>query len=642
MEKEEYHKKCLALLQPPTYMPLPAKDPTKKVERRVTEVLKQLQEEEAIEKTLFDKLRPNLCRAPRFYGLPKIHKPNNPLRPIVSAIGSPTYHLAKFITSNISPLMGNTSSFVKNAKHFSDMVSSESVTEQEAMVSFDVQSLFTNVPIDKALEVINRRLAEDETLEDRSSLTPGQVTMLLGICLKTTYFMYHQQFYEKAEGAAMGSPVSPVVANIFMEFMEEVAISTSPSPVRFWKRYVDDTFCFLQKTAVDEVLQHLNTISPTIKFTVEQEKDGQLPFLDALVFRKEDGSLEIGVHRKPTHTDRHLPYRSHHPPHVKKGVVRTMIKRARDITTEDHLLHKELRHLRMTLPGNGYPKNWIKLDRYTGEENGGADKTDEEEQKPLATATIPYIQGLSENIRRLLRDYNIRTAFKSSWTLGRLLTKVKDPVPPEERTGVVYKIGCICGDVYIGETSRSMSTRIKEHKAACRLGKFERSAVAEHAWQDGHSIEWDNAEILDTATGFISRRTKEALHIKLRTTPTCRMNRDEGRDLSPIWLSTLRDVTKLGEATRPRLSRTRSQQQRSFQPHRVSNRKGQSMQNKFVSVVSSRPTLGKIETTLQIGYALRNVREKAILNHKPKYKKWLRDQNYVHRGRRTSCQVYHF
>ena len=106
----------------------------------------------------------------------------------------------------------------------------------------------------------------------------------------------------------------------------------------------------------------------------------------------------------------------------------------------------------MTLPENGYLKNWIKLDRYTGEENEEADKTDEEALKPLATATIPYVQGLSENIRRLLRDYNIRTAFKSSWILGRMLTKVKDPVPLEERTGVVYKIGCICGNTYIGET----------------------------------------------------------------------------------------------------------------------------------------------------------------------------------------------
>ena len=138
----------------------------------------------------------------------------------------------------------------------------------------------------------------------------------------------------------------------------------------------------------------------------------------------------------------------------------------------------------------------------------------------------------------------------------------------EERTGVIYKIGCICGDVYIRETSQTMSTRIKEHKAACRLANFKRSAVAEHTWQDGHSIDWDSVEILDTATGYISRRTKEALRIKLQTTSTCRMNRDEGRELSPIWLSTLRDVTKLGDTTRQRSSRPRSQQQqRSFQPH---------------------------------------------------------------------------
>ena len=289
---------------------------------------------------------------------------------IVSAIGSPTYQLAKFVTSIISPLVGNNSSSVKNAKHFSEMISSEVVSEQEVMVSFDVQSLFTSVPIDKALEVINRRLTDDGTLEDRSTLTPGQVTMLLGVCLKTTYFIYHQQFYEQAEGAAMGSPVSPVVANIFMEFVEEVAINTSPSPLRFWKRYVDDTFCFLQKTAVDEVLQHLNSISPTIKFTVEQEKDGRLPFLDALVFRKVDGSIEIGVYRKPTHTDHHLSYKSHHPLHVKKSVVRTMIKRARDITTGDHLLDKELRHLKVTLPGNGYPKRWITLNEHREQKNG--------------------------------------------------------------------------------------------------------------------------------------------------------------------------------------------------------------------------------------------------------------------------------
>ena len=136
------------------------------------------------------------------------------------------------------------------------------------MVSFDVQSLFTSVPTDKALDVITRRLIEDETLEDGSTLTPGQVTMLLGIYLKATYFMYPPTVLQTNRRGSIGLPSLFCSCQHLYGVEEEVAIGTFPSPVRFWKRYVADTFCFLQKTAVDEVLQHLNTISPTIKFTV--------------------------------------------------------------------------------------------------------------------------------------------------------------------------------------------------------------------------------------------------------------------------------------------------------------------------------------------------------------------------------------
>ena len=76
--------------------------------------------------------------------------------------------------------------------------------------------------------------------------------------------------------------------------------------------------------------------------------------------------------------------------------------------------------------------------------------------------------------------------------LGRILTRVKDPTPPEERPGVIYKIKCICGDFYVGETGRNLTTRVKEHKAACRLAAFNRSAVAEHTWQEGHEIKWND------------------------------------------------------------------------------------------------------------------------------------------------------
>ena len=153
MDMEQYDGKIKDILQPPTYKRI-NRDRTSKTTKRVTGTLKSLLVKHNITPTLFDKLKPRDSRAPRFYGLPKIHKPETPLRPIVSAIGSPTYQLAKYVTSLISPLSGNFDTFVQNSKHFSEILSTETIHEDEIMVSFDVKSLFTNVPGDTALEVI--------------------------------------------------------------------------------------------------------------------------------------------------------------------------------------------------------------------------------------------------------------------------------------------------------------------------------------------------------------------------------------------------------------------------------------------------------------------------------------------------------
>ena len=214
------------------------------------------------------------------------------------------------------------------------------------------------------------------------------------------------------------------------------------------------------------------------------------------------------------------------------------MKRAEEVTTTEDLKKKEMRHLVATLRGNGYPANMVKPMQRKKDvtPNDG-----EEERKPLTTAIIPYTQGLSEQIKRVLRTYNIRTAFRSGVSLANLLTKVKDPVLPEDREGVVYKIRCLCGDFYIGQTGRNTNTRIKEHKAACRLAKFESSAVAEHAWQDGHIIEWDQVEIVDTATATNERLVKEAIHIRLAPRG-CRINREEGRELSLLWMNAVRSA----------------------------------------------------------------------------------------------------
>ena len=130
----------------------------------------------------------------------------------------------------------------------------------EILVSFDVSSFFTNVPVDEAISIIRRILGEDRTLGDRTSLSLELIAELLGMCLKSTYFSYGGNFYEQKEGAAMGSPVSAVVANLYMEFFEELALETAPTRPRLWKRYVDDTFCILRKGSTEELLHHLNGV----------------------------------------------------------------------------------------------------------------------------------------------------------------------------------------------------------------------------------------------------------------------------------------------------------------------------------------------------------------------------------------------
>ena len=134
----------------------------------------------------------------------------------------------------------------------------------EVMVSLDVKSLFTNVPVQEAVEVVYKKLKEDETLIEKTSLSAERVRDLLQMCLSSTYFSYESVFYEQLDGAAMGSPVSAVVANLFMEFFENLALSTSPVKPSMWKRYVDDILCFLKKGGEKDFLDHINGIRPSL------------------------------------------------------------------------------------------------------------------------------------------------------------------------------------------------------------------------------------------------------------------------------------------------------------------------------------------------------------------------------------------
>ena len=150
------------------------------------------------------------------------------------------------------------------------------------LVSFDVKSLFTSIPLELAIESVKESLAN---YSDELPIPKEEVIDLLILCLQSTFFQYDGNFYQQLHGTAMGSPVSVVVAEIVMQRLEEKALATYTNSPPFWFRYVDDTLTSLHKDEKNNFLEHLNQQNPSIQFTIEPELNGKIAFLDCRVIR---------------------------------------------------------------------------------------------------------------------------------------------------------------------------------------------------------------------------------------------------------------------------------------------------------------------------------------------------------------------
>ena len=325
------------------------------------------------------------------YELPKVHKEQIPMRPIVSTIGSPTYRLAKELSRILTSLLGKNSYTVMNSSDFVHRIRDVHIDQGDQLISLDVTSLFTQVPVDDALNVLKEKLNDDRTQEERTSIPVAQVMQLTELCLRSTYFQFQNQFYEQTDGAAMGSPLSPIIANLFMEHIEEKAITTAPFKPSLWIHYVDDTVIWPHGPApLKRFHEHLNQQCPSIQFTMETEDDGKIPFLDVLITRN-GTQLSTSVYRKPTHTDGYLPFHSHHHLRMLTGVMQCMRNRAHQIC-EDINKQKELDHLEEVFIANGYPVRTVKK-TFSSTARSREKDTEEDPAKPMF---VPYVRGVSE------------------------------------------------------------------------------------------------------------------------------------------------------------------------------------------------------------------------------------------------------
>ena len=158
------------------------------------------------------------------------------------------YILSRILKS----LVGRSPYQAQNNKEFIQQIEGIKLRPDEVIMSYDVKTLFTSVPIKPALKIIKKLLEEDETLHQRTSKTVNNITCLLEFCLSSTYFTFQDRFCEQVEGAAMGSLIRPIVANFYMEDFEMRTINTPPYLPLMWKTFVDDTFVVIKAAQKQE------------------------------------------------------------------------------------------------------------------------------------------------------------------------------------------------------------------------------------------------------------------------------------------------------------------------------------------------------------------------------------------------------
>ena len=208
---------------------------TQQVDRRTNcSAFSKHQGRRGLSEKAYRRLYPTGAGSPKFYGLPKIHKPGTPLRPIVSSTGTVTYSTAKELAKILKPLVGMSTHHVHNTKDFVEHLKDIRQKQGECIISYDVIALFTSVPIQLVVNIIQQKLANDKDLQQRTTMFIKHIISLLEFYLKCTCFVFQGQYHEQVEGAAMGSPLSPTVANIFMEKFETEALKTAPHPPSLW------------------------------------------------------------------------------------------------------------------------------------------------------------------------------------------------------------------------------------------------------------------------------------------------------------------------------------------------------------------------------------------------------------------------
>ena len=373
------------------------------------------------------------------------------------------------------------------------------INDQDILVSYDVSSLFTNVPVNETIELLAEKAFKDDWFnrEYNLNITKPDLIELLGIATKNQLFQFQGNLYEQVDGVAMGSPLGPLMANTFMCGIEEQLEIQNKMPA-FYKRYVDDTLSKMpDATAASEFLSTLNEIHPSVSFTMELEDNNRLPFLGMEII-KNGSQLDTKVYKKPTDTGLLLHYQSHVDVKYKHSLLKTMLNRAFKLSSNWKLFHQECERLKETFARLQYPESlvettirqFVEAKVVTGNACPQQQQAPSQQEVPIRVV-LPYKdQKAANSVRRQLSDLSrkINTEIRPVYTSRKIkdTIKVKEQKPPiVNQQSAVYYFKCdLCDADYVGYSCRHLHQRIEEHKG---------SAIGRHI-KEQHGKEPDNIE----------------------------------------------------------------------------------------------------------------------------------------------------
>ena len=353
-------------------------------------------------------------------------------------------------------------------------------------------------------------------------IAKGELTKLFHFATSQTYFHFDGDVYDQIDGVAMGSPLGPALANLFMGYHESNWLeSPEASGIVFYRRYVDDIFCVVQNENESDIfLNFLNSQHSNIEFTVEREKHKKLAFLDVLC-HKSEGTLVTSLYRKGL-TGLLMNIYSYTCDSYKRGLVKTLIDCVLRINSGWEFFHADLLKLLRILQRNEYPLRMVDSHIKNYLTSKFSITTVNETETDVCIPNyfkLPFI-GIYSNftqkkINKLINRFckeNIRIHLVfSSFKLSSMFS-TKDKVPFALQSFVVYKFVCSsCEASYIGETRRHIATRMKEH-----LVSDKQSHIFKHLQSSAEcksKCDVSCFSILDKANSTWALKIKEALAI---------------------------------------------------------------------------------------------------------------------------------